>query len=202
MSDRAASRRESYLPKLASLHLPAKASVSAVILTMAIAIMGAFGQIIVHDSIPTFFAEEEMGGHSRHKMGFLSLPEVGEAVGEHGDLFSTAPLKEEFAPPFYKKEQFLWTLKWTHIHLFGMNMIFIFMGAITLLLDLSARTRTWLIVLPFIGVLIDIAAVWLKGYISPTFFWLHIPGGGLFAVIFILVSLRAFWEMWRVGSVG
>ncbi len=202
MSDRESSARQAAWPKLASLPLPAKALVTMIILTMAIGMSGALGQIVVHDIIPTFFADEEMGGYSRYKMGFLSSPEVGEGVSEHGDLFATAPLKEEFAPPFYKKEQFIWTLKWTHIHLFGMNMIFIFLGAITLCLDLTAKTRAWLIVLPFVGVLIDIASVWLKGYISPAFFWLHIPGGGLFGAIFFFVSLRALGEMWRAGSVG
>ena len=93
-------------------------------------------------------------------------------------------------------EQFVWTLKWTHIHLFGMGMIFIFMGGITLLLDMGSKVRTWLIVLPFIGVLIDILAVWLKVFISPVFFWLHTPGGGIFGTVFGFVSLRALWEMW------
>ena len=41
-------------PTLAQLPLPAKALVSVVILTMAIAIAGALVQIIVHDIIPTF----------------------------------------------------------------------------------------------------------------------------------------------------
>jgi hypothetical protein len=202
MSEPQVSTPRSDWPKLALMPVPAKALVTMIILTMAIGMSGALGQIIVHDIIPTFSPDEEMGGYSRRKMGFLALPEVGEGVSEHGDLFATAPLKEDFAPPFYKKEQFIWTLKWTHIHFFGMNMIFIFMGAITLFLDLSARTRTWLIVLPFIGVLVDIATVWLKGYISPAFFWLHIPGGGLFGAIFFFVSLRALGEMWRAGSVG
>jgi hypothetical protein len=202
MSDPQVSTHRSDWPKLALMPVPAKVLVTMIILTMAIGMSGALGQIIVHDIIPTFSPDEEMGGYSRHKMGFLSLPEVGEGVSEHGDLFETAPLKEEFEPPFYKKEQFIWTLRWTHIHLFGMNMIFIFMGAITLFLDLSARTRTWLIVLPFIGVLIDIAAVWLKGYVSPTFFWLHIPGGGLFGIIFFVVSLRALKEMWWPDKVA
>lgn len=81
-----------------------------------------------------------------------------------------------------------------------MSTIFIFLGAITLFLDLSLKARTWLIVLPFLGVLIDISGVWLKGYISPVFFWLHIPGGGLFGTIFLILSLRALWEMWRGSS--
>jgi hypothetical protein len=64
------------------------------------------------------------------------------------------------------------------------------------LLDASSRLRSWLIALPFVGVLVDILAMWLKGFVSPVFFWLHIPGGGVFALIFGYVSLRALWEMW------
>jgi hypothetical protein len=119
---------------------------------------------------------------------------------ERGDLFGVEPKKEDQAKPFYQSEQFVWTLKWTHIHLFGMNMIFIFMGIVTLFLNLSSKARVWLIVLPFVGVLMDIATMWLKGYISPSFFWLHIPGGGLFATVFGFVSCRALYEMWGSRS--
>ena len=115
-----------------------------------------------------------------------------------GDLFANTPVREKAhkIQPFYQTEQFVWTLKWTHIHLFGMNIIFIFMGTIAIFLDLSTGRRTWLVALPFFGILIDIAAVWMKGYISPAFFWLHIPGGGLFGLTFAIVSIRALWEMW------
>jgi hypothetical protein len=77
-----------------------------------------------------------------------------------------------------------------------MNMIFIFVGMVTSCLDLSSKARAWLIALPFIGILIDIASMWLKGYVSPHFFWLHVPGGGLFGMIFVFVFARAFYEMW------
>ena len=187
-------------PKLASMPVPAKALVTMIILTMAIAMFGAFGQIIVHDIIPTFFAEEKMVGHSASEMESVTSPGEGEATSGRGDLFASAPLEEKVAKPFYKTEQFVWTLRWTHIHLFGMNMIFIFMGAITLFLDLTAKTRAWLIVLPFVGVLVDIAAVWLKGYISPAFFWLHVPGGALFGTIFVFVAFRALKEIWQPGA--
>ena len=117
--------------------------------------------------------------------------------GERGDLFAELAVAEKEVPrPFYQQEQFVWTLKWTHIHLFGMSMIFIFLGTITIWLDAGTRQRTWLVVLPFIGVLVDILAMWLKAFVSPVFFWLHVPGGGLFAIVFGYVSLRALWEMW------
>ncbi len=188
-------------PTLAQLPLPAKALVSVVILTMAVAMVGALGQIVVHDIIPTFFSEQPTGhiGASK-KSGQTATKENDQDVSGRGDLFSEDPVQAETPKQqtLYLTEQFVWTLKWTHIHLFGMNMIFIFMGAIAIFLNISIRARTWLVILPFMGVLVDIAAVWLKGYVSPAFFWLHIPGGGLFGMIFVVVSARAFWEMYAV----
>lgn len=203
MNSNTAARPNSSWPTLARFPLPAKVLVTMIILTLSVAMLGALGQIIVHDIIPTFrqigmVAESEEVSDAPEEAA--REPAAGTGGGR-GDLFGeAAPTASRPEPrPFYKDEQFVWTLKWTHIHLFGMNMIFIFVGIITLFLDLGNRTRTWLIGLPFVGVLVDIATMWLKGYISPHFFWLHLPGGGLFGVIFAYVSIRALWEMWLVG---
>ncbi len=201
MSERQAGFQNGAWPKLGNFPIPAKALVTAVILVMSIGMAGALGQIIVHDIIPTFFSNQPAGDHAGHSEGGTprsGLSPADEKPASRGDLFSeAAPTSQaHFSKPFYKSEQFVWALKWTHIHLFGMSMIFIFMGAITVFLDLSAWLRTWLVVLPFVGLLVDIAAVWLKGYVSPAFFWLHIPGGGLFGLAFAIVSIRALWEMW------
>ena len=188
-------------PTLSQLPAPAKALVSIVILTMTLAMLGALGQIIIHDIIPTFFSGQPAGhrGNSE-KSDQHAVIESDQAASDRGDLFSEEPVEAETPKKqtWYKTEQFVWTLKWTHIHLFGMNMIFIFMGAITIFLNISVRARTWLVILPFIGVLVDISAMWLKGYISPAFFWLHIPGGGLFGIAFAIISARAFWEMYSM----
>jgi hypothetical protein len=80
-----------------------------------------------------------------------------------------------------------------------MSAIFILMGAIVFFLDLSARVRTWLIVLPFFGVIIDLAAVWLKLFVHPAFFWLHILGGNLFGIVFTLDAYFILVQMW-IGS--
>ena len=191
-------------PTLAQLPAPAKALVSVVILTMAIAIVGALGQIIVHDIIPTFFEGQPSGDRDYSETSEQrTSKEIDSAASDRGDLFADESVQAETPEkqPLHQTEQFVWALKWTHIHLFGMNMIFIFMGAITIFLNISVRARTWLVILPFVGVLIDIAAMWLKGYFSPAFFWLHIPGGGLFAIAFIIVSVRAFREMYSVRKI-
>ena len=189
-------------PKLKTFPMPAKALVSAVILTIALAMAGAMGQIIVHDIIPTFFSSSQMEHRGGKPMQEIEKTVADTADDEgRGDLFAEELTeKESGSPSFLHSEQFVWILKWTHIHLFGINMIFIFMGTITLFLDLGFRTRTWLVVLPFIGVFIDIAAMWLKIYISPVFFWLHIPGGGLFGAVFGFVTIKALLEMWWVRN--
>jgi hypothetical protein len=188
-------------PKLNTFPMPAKALISAVILTMALAMTGAIGQIIVHDIIPTFFSSSQMEHRGSKSMQEMEQTAEDAADDSRGDLFAEELTeKETEKPSILHSEQFVWLLKWTHIHLFGMNMIFIIMGAITLFLDLGIRTRTWLVALPFVGVFVDIAAMWLKAYISPVFFWLHIPGGGLFGVVFGFVTIRAILEMWWVRN--
>lgn len=191
--------REKRLPTLSDLPLPAKVLGTAIIFILGIAMLGAAGQIVVHDIIPTFFGERDRDGNEGHTAPGLHSGETElEGDSERGDLFGDVSIEKDakVKKPFYQSDQFIWSLKWTHIHLFGIGSIFIFMGGITLFLNLSAKLRIWLIVLPFVGVLIDIAAVWLKGYVSPAFFWLHILGGNLFVVIFSFVSIRALWEMW------
>ena len=190
-------------PKISLMGMPTamKALATCIIITLAFGMMGALGQIYVHDIIPTFFSDDAgktvESSSKDHDMEMKEHATEATSSGR-GDLFSdlTPEKPEPKKMPIYKNDQFVWTLKWTHIHLFGMNMIFILMGAITLGLNVSSKTRTWLVVLPFIGVLIDILAMWLKGFVSPVFFWLHVPGGGIFAVVFFYVSVRALWEMW------
>jgi len=183
------------------MSLPAKVLASSIIFIMSFGMLGATGQIVVHDIIPTFFGEKNTAEMQDSAIDTDSAADMGSesgTVSERGDLFSelTAESATPEKKPFYENDQFVWSLRWTHIHLFGIGMIFIFMGGISMLLDAGATFRAWLIVLPFVGMLIDIAAVWLKGFVSPTFFWLHLPGGSIFGLVFGYVSLRALWEMW------
>ncbi len=185
---------------LATMPTPAKALATCVIMVLAIGMLGALGQIVVHDIIPTFYSQsgnDVPATPSGDRHAGMNHGPSAAAGPDRGDLFAgLSTVEKKPAKPFYRQEQFVWTLKWTHIHLFGMSMIFIFVGAITIWLDAGSALRTWLVVLPFIGVLVDILAMWLKAFVSPVFFWLHVPGGGLFAAVFAYVSLRALREMW------
>lgn len=184
-------------PTLAALPIPLKVLLSAILMTLALAMVGALGQIIVHDIIPTFFSGGNMH-HGSMEAGKNESQDQADSNDARGDLFGDDAMMQTEPEPksILANEQFVWTLRWTHIHLFGMSMIFIFLGAVTVFLDVSVRVRGWLIALPFVGVVVDIAAMWLKAFVSPVFFWLHIPGGGLFAGIFLYVFCKGMAEMW------
>ena len=77
-----------------------------------------------------------------------------------------------------------------------MSAIFILMGILVLFLDVSQRVRILLIILPFIGIIIDLTSVWLKLFVDPVFFLLHIPGGALFGTVFAADAVLMLWQMW------
>ena len=65
-------------PTLAAFPRPAKALVSVVILTLAVAMTGALGQIIVHDIIPTFYSDQSSEDQSTHTMEDMKSSKEGE----------------------------------------------------------------------------------------------------------------------------
>jgi hypothetical protein len=173
--------------------VPAKALVTMAVVMMSLGLLFAGGQVVVHDIIPTLFSGSPMEspGHAQ----------MEEAPSGRGDLFGNAMTTME-KPPFYKSDEFIFALKFTHIHTFGMSAIFILMGAIVFFLNLSTAVRTWLIILPFVGIIIDLAAVWLKLFVHPAFFWLHMPGGILFGIVFTLDVFFILSQMWIGSPVG
>jgi hypothetical protein len=175
-------------PRLSAWSLPGKILVTMIIVMMSLGLCVAAGQIIVHDIIPTFW------GENKHVM--LNQGEIEKQSITRGDLFADMPVKENATPFFYQTDEFIFALKFTHIHIFGMSAIFIIMGIIVYFLELGIKARILLIVLPFIGVIIDLASVWLKLFVHPAFFWLHIPGGSLFGAVFVIDALLVLWQMW------
>jgi hypothetical protein len=179
-------------PSLCTWPLTGKVLATMIIVMMSIGLSVALGQIVVHDIIPTFWGE---GQHMT-----MDHNEMGKNAEARGDLFADAPVEKKITP-FYQSDTFIFALKFTHIHIFGMSAIFILMGILVLFLDVSQGIRIWLIVLPFIGIIIDLASVWLKLYIDPAFFWLHIPGGVLFGTVFMVDAMLMLWQMWMNPAV-
>ena len=179
-------------PCLRAWPLTGKVWVTMIIVMMSLGLIVALGQIVVHDIIPTF---QDGGKHLSMNHG-----KSENHTDMRGDLFSDTPVEKKVTP-FYQTDEFIFALKFTHIHIFGMSAIFILMGILVLFLDVSQKIRIRLIVLPFIGIIIDLASVWLKLFVDPVFFWMHIPGGALFGTVFVVDAVLILWQMWGNPSV-
>lgn len=91
----------------------------------------------------------------------------------------------------------------SHIHLFGISFIFVFLcGIFALAEGLRPRLQALAIATPFAFLVVDIAAWWLTSW-SPAFAWMTIIGGlsyNVAAAYMILTSLHQMWVLpWRRG---
>ena len=84
----------------------------------------------------------------------------------------------------------------SHIHLFGIAFIFMFVGLIfSLAAGVPPALKASAIVMPYIFLFVDIASWWLTK-LSPHFAWLVIIGGGMMALSFVFMWTVSMYEMW------
>lgn len=90
----------------------------------------------------------------------------------------------------------------SHIHLFGIAFIFMFVGLIFALTTGVPRTlKAIVIVMPYAFLLIDIASWWLTK-LNPNFAWLVIIGGSAMALSFAFMWIVSMYEMWILPRRG
>lgn len=97
----------------------------------------------------------------------------------------------------------------SHIHLFGVSIIFLLTGAIFAFSETPVWFRVCLVVVPYLSILMDIGSWWFTKYVDPAFFaYVVVVGGagmGLALGAQILISL---WQMWidlvkaAIGATG
>ncbi len=84
----------------------------------------------------------------------------------------------------------------THIHLFGIAFIFMFIGIIFCFASgVPEKLKALSVAMPFIFQLTDIASWWLTK-LSPHFAWLVIAGGAGMAMAFVFMWIVSMYEMW------
>jgi hypothetical protein len=84
----------------------------------------------------------------------------------------------------------------SHIHLFGVSIIFLITGAIFSLSTTPVWLRIGLVVLPYVTIVMDIGSWWATKYFSPVFAYVVIGGGALMGLSLALQILISLWEMW------
>jgi hypothetical protein len=86
----------------------------------------------------------------------------------------------------------------THTHLLSMAAIFVFSGiALALCERPSERWRRWLIVEPFVALLVSFAAMWLMRYADARFSWLLTISSAVMAATFYAQSYFVLRELGR-----
>lgn len=88
----------------------------------------------------------------------------------------------------------------SHIHLFGIAFIFMFVGLIfSLAAGVPKYLKASVIVMPYIFLILDISSWWLTK-LNPNFAWLVIIGGGTMALSFGFMWIVSMYEMWVMPS--
>ena len=84
----------------------------------------------------------------------------------------------------------------SHVHLFGISIIFLLTGAIFSLSRTPIWLRVVLVVLPYVTIVMDIGSWWATEYFSPIFAYIVIGGGALMGLALASQILISLWEMW------
>lgn len=84
----------------------------------------------------------------------------------------------------------------SHIHLFGISIIFLLTGAIFNLNRTPIWLRVVLVVLPYVTIVMDIGSWWATEYVSPIFAYIVIGSGALMGLALASQILISLWEMW------
>jgi hypothetical protein len=88
----------------------------------------------------------------------------------------------------------------SHIHLFGIAFIFMFVGLIfSLASGVPSRLKGAAIIMPYLFLVLDIASWWLTK-LNPNFALLVVMGGGGMAMAFVFMLVVSLYEMWILPS--
>jgi hypothetical protein len=84
----------------------------------------------------------------------------------------------------------------SHIHLFGISMIFLLTGAIFSLSGTPAWFRVTVVVIPYFAILMDIGSWWATKYFDPVFAYVVLMGGAFMGLAMACQIVVSLWDMW------
>ena len=120
-------------------------------------------------------------------------------VAEH--YRGSDPAASDAAMQFPKTYSEMLTI--THTHLFSMATIFVFSGfALALCERPTEPWRRWLIVEPFVALLISFASMWLMRYVDARFSWLLSLSSAIMAATFYVQSYYVLRELMSLAEVS
>lgn len=83
----------------------------------------------------------------------------------------------------------------SHIHLFGISLIFLVTGLIFSLSRIHTVAKLWILILPYVAIWADVGSWWLTKF-DPLFAYVVLIGGALMGASLALQIFLPLWEMW------
>ena len=84
----------------------------------------------------------------------------------------------------------------SHVHLFGISIIFLLTGAIFSLSETPTWFRVVVLVAPYLAIVMDIGSWWVTKYYGPVFAYIVLMGGAFMGLSLACQILVSLWEMW------
>lgn len=114
--------------------------------------------------------------------------------GVAGRYRGVDPAESEGAMQFPKSFAEMLTI--THTHLLSMAVIFVVTGlGVALCARVSDRWKQWLVVEPFVALLVSFSAMWLMRYVDARFSWLLEASSSILALTFYVQSWLILREL-------
>lgn len=83
-----------------------------------------------------------------------------------------------------------------HVHLFGLSLVFFLVCLLFVFTSLPEKVKAFLVSMPFIGMFVDFAGLWLTVFSHAFFGWFSLVFGGVMAISFFIIIGRPLYEMW------
>ena len=110
--------------------------------------------------------------------------------------FAGSKVSDDFDIPDKYPKPFSELLNTTHTHVISMTFIFIITGGIFFFNSIiTGSIKTFLIVEPFISIIVTFGGIWLVRFIHPGFSYLVILSGILMYLSFFIMASTIFYEL-------
>ena len=110
--------------------------------------------------------------------------------------FAGSQVSDDFDIPDKYPKPFSELLNTTHTHVISMTFIFIITGGIFFFNSIiTGSIKTFLIVEPFISIIVTFGGIWLVRFIHPGFSYLIILSGILMYLSFFIMASTIFYEL-------
>jgi hypothetical protein len=86
--------------------------------------------------------------------------------------------------------------KVSHIHLFGISIMFVLTGAIFSLSATPVWFRVVVLVVPYLAIIMDIGSWWATKYYDPVFAYIVLVGGAFMGLAMACQIFVSLWDMW------